>query len=348
MEISVKEAADFIGGSVFGDKNLTFSNVAKIEEAKKGDLTFLYLSSYEKFFPTTKASIIIVKPDFKKTREDLTYIFVENPNVAFQKIIVKYFSKLPELSVTPKNIFISQTAKIGKNVKFGNNVVVKDRTVIEDNSFIFDNTVILEDCFIGDGTIIYPNVSIRENCKIGKNVIIHSGTSIGSDGFGFTPDENGVYFKVPQIGNVVIEDNVEIGSNVSIDRAALGSTVIRKGAKIDNLVQIAHNVVIGENTVISGQTGISGSTKIGKNCILAGQVGLAGHLEISDKIIIGAQSGVSKSLTKPGMYFGYPAKEISTALRTEAHIRNLPKYADRIKELENKIAELEKKNNESN
>ena len=319
MEISIKEAADFIGGIILGDENLTFRNVAKINEAESGDLTFLYLSAYEKFFPTTKASIIIVKPEFKKTRDDITYITVENPNVAFQKIIIKFFNKEPHLSSQHQNVSISETAKIGKNVKFGNNVVIKD------------------------------NSEMRENCKLGKNAIIHSGTVIGSDGFGFTPDENGVYFKVPQIGNVIIEDNVEIGSNVSIDRAALGSTVIKNGAKIDNLVQIAHNVVIGENTVISGQTGISGSTKIGKNCILAGQVGLAGHIEIGDKIIIGAQTGVSKSISKPGMYFGYPAKEISTALRTEAHIRNLPKYAERIKELENKILELEKKiNNESN
>ena len=349
MEISIKEAADFIGGIILGDENLTFRNVAKINEAESGDLTFLYLSAYEKFFPTTKASIIIVKPEFKKTRDDITYITVENPNVAFQKIIIKFFNKEPHLSSQHQNVSISETAKIGKNVKFGNNVVIKDNSEIGNDCIIFDNTVILENCKIGDGTIIYPNVTLRENCKLGKNAIIHSGTVIGSDGFGFTPDENGVYFKVPQIGNVIIEDNVEIGSNVSIDRAALGSTVIKNGAKIDNLVQIAHNVVIGENTVISGQTGISGSTKIGKNCILAGQVGLAGHIEIGDKIIIGAQTGVSKSISKPGMYFGYPAKEISTALRTEAHIRNLPKYAERIKELENKILELEKKiNNESN
>lgn len=345
MKISVREAADFIGGTILGDENLSFNNVAKIEEAKNGDLTFLYLSSYEKYFSTTKASVIIVKSEFKKTRDDITYIQVENPNVAFQKIIIKYFNSLPQLSTSPHNLVVSPTAVIGKNVKFGNNVVIKDRTVVEDNSFIFDNTVILEDCFIGEGSIIYPNVSIREKCSIGKNVIIHSGVVIGSDGFGFTPDEKGVYFKVPQIGNVIIEDNVEIGANTAIDRAAMGSTVIKKGSKIDNLVQIGHNVVVGENTVISGQTGISGSTKIGNNSILAGQVGLAGHLEIGDKVIIGAQSGVSKSITKPGMYFGYPAKEMAIALRTEAHIRNLPKYAERIKDLENKISELEKKIN---
>ncbi|MAT60004.1 MAG: UDP-3-O-(3-hydroxymyristoyl)glucosamine N-acyltransferase [Ignavibacteriae bacterium] len=345
MKISVREAAYYIGGTIFGDENLSFNNVAKIEEAENGDLTFLYLSSYEKYFSTTKASVIIVKPDFKKTRDDITYIQVENPNVAFQKIIIKYFNNLPQLSTSPHNLVVSPTAVIGKNVKFGNNVVIKDRTVVEDNSFIFDNTVILEDCFIGEGSIIYPNVSIREKCSIGKNVIIHSGVVIGSDGFGFTPDEKGVYFKVPQIGNVIIEDNVEIGANTAIDRAAMGSTVIKRGSKIDNLVQIGHNVIVGENTVISGQTGISGSTKIGNNSILAGQVGLAGHLEIGDKVIIGAQSGVSKSITKPGMYFGYPAKEMAIALRTEAHIRNLPKYAERIKDLENKISELEKKIN---
>ena len=200
---------------------------------------------------------------------------------------------------------------------------------------------------VGNNCIIYPNVTIREDCVIGDNVIIHSGTVIGSDGFGYAPRKEGGYDKVPQIGNVVLEDDVEIGSNVSIDRAALGSTVIRKGVKIDNLVQIAHNVNVGDNTVISAQTGIAGSTSIGKNCILAGQVGIVGHIEITDNVILGAQSGVSKSISNSGRYFGYPAKDLGTSLRLEGHFRNLPKYAERIKELERKIEELEKNLNQN-
>jgi len=202
---------------------------------------------------------------------------------------------------------------------------------------------------IGNNSLIYQNVSIRENSKIGNRVIIHSGTVIGSDGFGFNPDENGVYKKVPQIGNVIIEDDVELGSNVSVDRAAVGSTIIKRGAKVDNLVQIAHNVMVGEDTVIASQTGISGSTKIGNHCILAGQVGIVGHIEINDNVIIMAKTGIPKSIKKPGKYFGYPAKELQTALRLEAHIRNLPNYVDKIKNLESEInllkERLDKKDN---
>jgi UDP-3-O-[3-hydroxymyristoyl] glucosamine N-acyltransferase len=203
--------------------------------------------------------------------------------------------------------------------------------------------VILENVEIGDNVLIFPTVTIRENSKIGNNVIIHSGSVIGSDGFGYTPNEKGEYVKIPQIGNVIIEDDVEIGSNVSIDRAMLGSTIIKKGSKIDNLVQIAHNVIIGENTAISAQTGVSGSTEIGNNVIVAGQVGFADHLVIADKVIVAAKSGVSKSLTKPGIYFGSPAKEHREALRLEGHIRSLPDYAAKIKELEKRIEELSKR-----
>jgi len=191
--------------------------------------------------------------------------------------------------------------------------------------------------------LIFPNVTIREKTKIGKNVIIHPGVVIGADGFGFIPDENGVYQKVPQIGNVVIEDDVEIGANSSIDRAALGTTLIKKGVKLDNFVQVAHNTTIGNNTVFSSQSGIAGSSIIGNNCVVAAQVGIIDHLELGNNIIIGGQSGVTKSLSKSGVYFGTPAKELRTSLRLEAHIRNLPSYLERIKKLENTIEQLEKK-----
>lgn len=339
--ITVKEAADLVGGNIIGSGEIEITKVAKLEEAGPGDLSFLYLPSYEKFLETTKASAVLIKPEMKKTNPDTIYIEVENPNLALQKIVIEYFK--PEINVSgiDDSAIIDPSAKIGENITLGKNVVVSANVVIGNNSKILHNTVLMENVKIGENTLLYPNVTVREECEIGNDVIIHSGSVIGSDGFGYTPDSEGVYSKVPQIGNVVIQDDVEIGSNVSIDRAAMGSTLIKKGAKIDNLVQIAHNVVIGEHTVISAQTGVSGSTKIGDHCIVAGQVGFVGHIEITDRVIIGAQSGVSKSIKKPGKYFGFPAKEMATSLRLESHIRNLPNYLEKIKKLEEKISKLE-------
>ncbi len=345
MEIKVKEAAELIGGKIFGDDSVTFSRIARIDEAKAGDLTFLYLPQYEKFFDSTNASVIIVKPDFPRTREDITYIVAEKPHEAVQKIVIKFFTPEIKFKGIDPTASVDPTAEIGKNVTLGKNVVVSAGCKIGDNSIILHNTVLMENVTIGTDCLIYPNVTFREECKIGNRVIIHSGTVIGSDGFGFTRDEKGVYHKIPQIGTVEIGDDVELGSNVSVDRAAIGVTKIGNGVKIDNLVQIAHNVHIGDHTVMSGQSGVSGSTKIGKFNIIAGQVGIAGHIELTDGVIVGAQSGVSKSLTKPGKYFGYPAKEWSQSLRLESHIRNLPEYSKRIKELEKKISELEEKLN---
>ncbi|MGD8778902.1 MAG: UDP-3-O-(3-hydroxymyristoyl)glucosamine N-acyltransferase [Ignavibacteria bacterium] len=350
MEINILDAANLVGGKILGNSDIILNGVAKIENAREGDLTFLYLSSYEKYLQTTNATAVLVKPDTEKKRDDITYILVEDPKGAFQQILMEYFNY--DISVTgiDETAHVGQNSQIGKNVVLGKNVVIGNNCSIGDNTKILHNTVILDNSTIGSNCLIYPNVTIRENILIGNQVIIHSNTVIGSDGFGYVPDKNGVYKKVPQIGNVVIEDDVELGSNVSIDRAALDSTVIKKGTKIDNLVQIAHNVEIGENTVISAQTGVSGSTKIGKSCILAGQVGTVGHIEITDGVIIGAQSGVSKSIKKPGKYFGYPAKEMGVSLRLESHIRNLPKYSERIAKLEKKIGELETllENNQEN
>ena len=343
MDINLVEAAAFIGGVIYGNKNININNLAKIEEAKPGDLTFLYMSSYEKYFPATNASAILVEPGFKRSREDITYIEVKEPNKAFSKLIIKYFTPEFTLSGVDPSASVHPTAIIGNNTAIGKNVVVSAGCKIGNNVKIFHNTVLLEEVEIGDGSLIFSNVSIREKCKIGKRAVIYPGVVIGSDGFGFFTDEKGVYHKIPQIGNVIIEDDVEIGSNVTIDRAAIGTTLIKRGVKIDNLVQIAHNVVVGENTVISSQSGISGSTKIGNHCILAGQVGLVGHINIADYVIITAQSGVSKSITKPGQYFGSPAKEFKTALKLEAHIRNFPEYVDRIKKLEAQVNELNDK-----
>ncbi|MFA7229295.1 MAG: UDP-3-O-(3-hydroxymyristoyl)glucosamine N-acyltransferase, partial [Melioribacteraceae bacterium] len=268
MKINLKTAADFVGGVVIGNPEIELTGLSKIEDAKEGELTFLYLPSFEKFLGTTKASAVIISPEFKKTRTDISYIEVKNPNVAVQKIITAFLNPKINLSGIDPAASVHPTVRLGKNVSIGKNVVIGEGSVIGDGTVVYHNSVLLENVLVGNNCLIYPNVSIRENCVLGNNVIIHSNTCVGSDGFGYIPDEKGVYKKVPQIGNVVLEDDVELGSNVSIDRAALGSTRIKKGVKIDNLVQIAHNVVIGDNTAIASQSGVAGSTTIGKHCIL--------------------------------------------------------------------------------
>jgi UDP-3-O-[3-hydroxymyristoyl] glucosamine N-acyltransferase len=340
MKISIKEIASLINGSVSGDINIEIDNVAKIEEAKPGDLTFLYLPTYDKFFPETKASAIIVKTGFSKSRKDITYIEVDSPEKSFFTILKKFFSPDFPLNGIDPSSFIHPTAKLANNVAVGKNVVISSGCMIGTNTKIFHNTVISDNVSLGNDCLIHANVSIRENCIVANNVIIHSGTVVGSDGFGYSPNEKGEYEKIPQIGNVVIEDDVELGSNVSIDRAAMGSTIIRRGCKIDNLVQIAHNVILGEDTVVSAQTGISGSTKIGKHCILAGQAGLVGHIELGDNVVITAQSGVSKSILKPGYYSGSPAMEMRSYQKMQAQVRFISDYADRIKELESELKKL--------
>jgi UDP-3-O-[3-hydroxymyristoyl] glucosamine N-acyltransferase len=342
MKFKISEAAGITGGFVTGNPDLEIDGLAKIEEAGPGDLTFLYLPSYEKFYPTTKATAILVKPGFNKTREDLTYIEVTDPNKAFSKLIIHYFTPDFPLEGIDNSAIIDESAEVGEGTAIGKNVVISKGCRVGKNCKIFHNVVISDNVEIGDDCLIHQNVSIREECKVGSRVILQPGAVIGSDGFGFYTDEKGRYIKIPQVGNVILEDDVEVGANAAIDRAALGSTILKRGVKLDNLVQIAHNVVVGEDTVISSQSGVSGSTKIGKHCILAGQVGLVGHIEIHDNIIIMAQSGVSKTITKPGQYFGYPAKELKTTLRQEAHIRNLEDYAKRITELEKELGAIKK------
>lgn len=340
MKISIKEIASLINGNVSGDINIEISNVAKIEEAKQGDLTFLYLPAYDKFFPATQASAIIVKTGFSKSRNDITYIEVDSPEKAFFTILKKFFTPEFPLNGIDPSAFIHPTAKLAENVAVGKNVVISYGCIIGADTKVFHNTVVSDNVSIGSGCLIHSNVSVRENCILGNRVIIHSGSVVGSDGFGYSPNEKGEYEKIPQIGNVIIEDDVELGSNVSIDRAALGSTIIKRGCKIDNLVQIAHNVILGEDTVVSAQTGVSGSTKIGRHCILAGQAGLVGHIELGDNVIITAQSGVSKSIPKPGYYSGSPAMEMRSYQKMQAQVRFIPDYADRIKELENQVKSL--------
>ena len=345
MKITAKEIAELFEGKVFGDETVIISGVSTIEEASKDDLTFIYRSDYAHLLQTTKAKVVLINQSIEKTREDIVYIEVAKPDIAIQKVVIKYFDYNISFSGIDKSASIHETVKLGKNVTIGKNCVISENCIIGNDSKILHNTVILENVTIGSNTLIHPNVTINYGTRIGSNVIIHSNTVVGSDGFGYFRNDDGSYTKVPQIGNVIIEDNVELGSNVSIDRSAMTSTIIKEGAKIDNLVQIGHNVIVGKHTSLSGQAGIAGSTKIGNNCIFGGQVGLAGHIEITDNVLIGAQSGVSKSITKPGPYFGTPTKEYRTAFREEAHKRNLDKYSKQIKELEKKVTELENRTN---
>ncbi len=341
MSLKLNELASLVNGSITGNSEVEIKGLAKIEEAGPGELTFLYLPAYEKYFDTTRASAIIVKPGFKKSRNDISYIEAEDPNKAFFKILISFFSPDFNLVGIDPSASIYPGCIVGRNVALGKNVVIGAGCSIGDNTKIYHNTVILDNSSIGSNCLIFQNVSIREKTVIGNNIIIHPGAVLGSDGFGFYSDQSGKYHKIPQIGNVIIEDDVEIGANVTIDRASLGSTILKRGVKLDNMVQVAHNVIVGEDTVISAQTGISGSTKVGKNCMIAGQVGIIGHIEIADKVILIAQSGVSKGISKPGTYFGSPAKEFKQALKLEGHIRNLPEYSERIKKLEDQIQKLQ-------
>jgi UDP-3-O-[3-hydroxymyristoyl] glucosamine N-acyltransferase len=341
MKIKVIDAAKLLGGKIVGDENAEFSRISRLDSSEPGDLTLLYSPAYTKFLESTQAAVVLIKPEIEKSNNSVTYIELADPQKALLQLIENYFKPSFELKGIDNSASIDSSSKLGDNCGIGKNVVIEENCKIGEGTVIYHNTVIHSNCKIGKNCIIFSNVSIRENSEIGDNVIIHSNTVIGSDGFGYDPDKNGIFHKIPQIGNVIIEDDVELGSNVSVDRAAFGSTIIKKGTKIDNLVQIAHNVVIGENTVMSAQTGISGSTRIGSNCMFGGQVGLAGHIEVTNGVMIAAQSGVSKSITESGKYFGSPAKKMSVALRTESHIRNLNNYAEKIKLLEEKILNLQ-------
>ncbi|MEW6101989.1 MAG: UDP-3-O-(3-hydroxymyristoyl)glucosamine N-acyltransferase [Candidatus Omnitrophota bacterium] len=341
MQKTLKEIARLIQGEIVGDDSLVITGVSGIKEAGSGDITFLANPKYSPLINKTQASAIITSKDIKEASKPI--IRTENPSLAFTKVI-SLFS--PECASHPKGIH--PQAIIGKGVILGNDAAVGAYAVIEDKAALGDRTVIYPGCYIGretsigSETIIYPNVSIRERTNIGKRVIIHSGTVIGSDGFGFVAIKDKQQ-KIPQIGTVEIGDDVEIGANVTIDRARFDRTIIGSGTKIDNLVQIAHNVVIGENSIIVAQAGISGSTTIGNNVTLAGQAGLVGHITIGDNAIVAAQAGVTKSVPANTTVSGYPAKPHDTAKHINACVQNLPKLYEQVKELKEKIIELEEK-----
>ncbi|NJK86437.1 MAG: UDP-3-O-(3-hydroxymyristoyl)glucosamine N-acyltransferase [Bacteroidales bacterium] len=336
MEFTAKTIAGFLNGEIKGDPEVKVSNISKIEEGKKGTLSFLANPKYTKYIYTTESSIVLVNKTIKLEREiNPTLILVDDAYQAFAGLLEMYNQSLPKKTGIDEQVYISKTAAIGHGVYIGAFTYIGDNVKIGNNVSIHPQVYIGDNVVIQDDTKIFPGVKIYHNCFVGKNCTIHAGTVIGSDGFGFAPSNSKDYVKVPQIGNVIIEENVEIGANVTIDRATLGSTIIRKGVKLDNLIQVAHNVEIGENTVIAAQTGISGSTKIGMNCMLAGQVGLAGHLRIANDVKIGAQSGLSNNIEKEGeIVLGSPAYNISDKRREFAVARQLPSLYRKILDLE--------------
>jgi UDP-3-O-[3-hydroxymyristoyl] glucosamine N-acyltransferase len=339
MEFTVQQIADYLNGVVEGDGTLKVSELSKIEEGRSGTLTFLSNPKYTQYIYSTQASACLVNRDFVPEKEvSTTLIRVDNAYECLAKLLTLVDSVKPKKQGISAKSDISESAKIGDNVYVGAFVVIGDGVVIGDNVQIYPNTFIDDNVVVGDGTVIYAGVKIYDGCRIGARCVLHAGAVVGSDGFGHAPDAEGHYHKIPQVGNVVIEDDVELGANTTIDRATMGSTVIRRGVKIDNLVQVAHNVEIGEDTVIAAQSGIAGSTKIGKRCMLGGQVGISGHITIADGSIFGAQSGVPSNIKEPNQIWqGYPVMPIMGFRRLTVLQKQLPDLSRRVHELEKKM-----------
>ena len=341
MEFTAKQIADFIGGIVEGDANATVNTFAKIEEGTKGAISFLSNPKYTHYIYETQSSIVLINKDLVLEHPvNATLIRVDNAYESVAKLLQLYDATRPKKQGIDSLAFISPSAKIGENVYIGAFAYVGDNAVIGDGSFIYPHATIGDNVKIGNGCKIFPNVSIYEGCRLGNNVTIHSGSVVGADGFGFAPNTEG-YDKIPQIGIVTIEDNVEIGANTCIDRSTMGTTTIRKGVKLDNLVQIGHNVEVGENTVMSAQAGIAGSTKIGAWCMFGGQVGIAGHITIGDKTFLGAQSGVPGNIKGNETLIGTPPMEPKAYFKSQAIFRRLPEMYKQINELQKQIKELQ-------
>ncbi len=335
MIFSAEQIARMLNGTVDGNPESTITKLSKIEEGEPGSLSFLSNPLYTPHIYRTRASIVIVNNSFIPEQPvSATLIRVESADLAFAKLLEIYNKIKNDKQGISKHSVIAETAKTGAHVYVGEFAVLGEHVVLGDNVKIHPHTFIGDNSVIGDNTILYSGVKIYSDNKIGKNCILHAGTVVGSDGFRFN-QQDGKNVKVPQIGNVIIEDDVEMGANCTIDRATFGSTIIRSGVKLDNLVHVAHNVEIGENTVIAAGTGIAGSTKVGKNCMISGHVSMTGHITIADGTILGGATGVSKSLTKPGQaYLGIPAMEVSKFRRSIVLFRNLPELAERIDKLE--------------
>lgn len=339
---TLADLAKHVRGDLVGDSTTLITGIAGIEDAQKGDLTFLANPKYSHFLKTTSASAVIVGKETKTEGINIPLILHPHPYFAFAKVMELFVDVRKTYSAgIHSTAILGERVKVEKGVHVGPHVVLEEGVWLQAYSMILAGSFVGANSIVGENSLIYPNVTIRESVEIGKNVIIHSGTVIGADGFGYVK-EKGIHHKIPQIGGVMIEDDVEIGANVTIDRATLGMTRIGRGTKIDNLVQIGHNVEIGENCIIVAQVGISGSTKVGNDSILAGQVGTAGHIKIGNRVVIGAQSGVTKDVPDGTTIFGYPAREIRKTKRIEAHLSRFDLYVQRLKNLEKELKELQR------
>ena len=342
MEFSAQQIADFLHGEIIGDNQVKVNNLSKIEEGKPGTLTFLANPKYTHHIYTTQASIVLVNRDFEPEQKiKATLIKVNDAYSCLAQLLNLVNQARPEKKGIDKDTCIAASATISQSVYIGAFAYVSENVKVGENVKIYPQVYIGDNVTIGDNTILYPGVKIYHDCVIGKNCIIHAGAVIGADGFGFAP-HNGIYVKIAQIGNVIIEDQVEIGANTTIDRATMGSTIVRKGAKLDNLIQVAHNVEIGENTVMAAQVGVAGSTKIGSHCMVGGQVGFAGHITIGDRVNIGAQSGIPNHVSSDASILGYPAVPAREFARSSVMIKKLPELNQTVKQLQKEIENLKK------
>ena len=341
MEFTAKQIAELIHGSIEGDENAKINTFAKIEEGKKGAISFLSNPKYTHYIYETESSVVLINNDVVLEKPtNATLIRVENAYECVAQLLQIYESMKPKKSGVDSLAFVSPSAKIGEDCYIGAFAYVGDNAEIGDGCQIYPHAVIYDNVKIGNNTTLYPNVSIYHDCKIGNNVVIHSGTVIGADGFGFAPNADG-YDKIPQIGIVTIEDDVEIGANTCVDRSTMGSTYIRKGVKLDNLIQIAHNVEVGENTVMAAQVGVAGSTKVGKWCMFGGQVGMAGHISIADGTQVGAQAGITNTVKKADApIIGSPAIDAKAYMKAYAVYRRLPEMYQELNALRKEIEKI--------
>ena len=331
MKFTASQIAGILEGVVIGDPEIAVHKLAKIEEGQEGSLTFLANPKYTPFIYSTEASITIVNKDFEPEQElSTTLIKVDDAYKSFSKLLEYYNQVKNNKTGVESPVFISETAKYGSDFYLGAFSYLGNNVQLGDNVKIYPNVYVGDNVKIGDNVMVFAGAKIYSESIIGNNCVIHSGAIIGADGFGFTPNQNGEYTKVPQTGNVILEDNVDVGAGTTIDRATLGSTILRKGVKLDNQIQIAHNVEIGEHTAIAAQTGIAGSTKIGKNCMIGGQVGIVGHITIGDRVKIQAQSGITRNVKDDETLQGSPALNYSDYNKSYVHFKNLPKIVSEI------------------
>lgn len=344
MEYTVAQIAQLLDGEVKGDENAVISKLSKIEEGGRGTLTFLANPKYEPYVYNTSATAVILNKDFVPEKEiPATLIQVSDSYEAFAKLLDFYNKQKKARFKVSRKSKIARSATIAKNIYVGEFVSIGENVEIGEETQVYPNVTILDNVKIGNNVILYPGVVVMPDTVIGNDCIIHSGAVLGSDGFGFAPSKEGDYTKIPQTGNVILEDNVEVGANACVDRATIGSTIIRKGAKVDNLVQVAHNVEIGSNTVIAAQVGMSGSSKIGDNCMFGGQVGIAGHISIANNTKVAAQSGISKTIVKENTaLMGSPGFDVRSYRVAYVHFRNLDIMSKKIDELEKKLQKLQK------